>query len=143
MTAALERAIALLNAEALTCAVCGKDGAQTYKSRERGVAPLLNWLEDSMRFAEFSAADKVVGAGAAYLYVLLGVTELYAKVISTAAKAVLERYDITLYCESHVPHIVNRTGDGTCPIEQAVANATSPEEALICIRRRLAELRKK
>ena len=143
MTATLERAIALLNGEELTCAVCGKSEAQTYKSRERGVAPLLGWLENGMQFAGHSAADKVVGAGAAYLYVLLGVTELYAKVISTAAKAVLERYGITLYCENHVPHIVNRTGDGTCPIEQAVANATSPEEALLCIRRRLSALRGK
>ena len=141
MTAATARALALLREEQLTCVVCGKDEAQTFKSRERGVAPLLNWLDNGMRFPAFSAADKVVGAGAAYLYVLLGVTELYALTVSKNAQTVLQQYGITLFCDTLVPHIVNRAGDGPCPIEQAVADATDPADALCRIRARLAALR--
>jgi hypothetical protein len=93
-----------------------------------------------MCFSNFCAADKVVGAGAAYLYVLLGVTEVYALVVSIRAREILARHGVTLYAELVVPHIVNRAGDGICPIEQAVAEATDPQDALTRIRHRLREL---
>lgn len=135
-----KRALELLQSKSLTCAICR--GAQTYESCQRGVAPLLNWLDNGMRFSGFCAADKVVGAGAAYLYVLLGVDELYAAVVSENARKILMRYGISLHFETLAPHIVNRRGDGICPIEQAVAEATDPTDALAQIRKRLAEMRK-
>lgn len=128
----------LLRTNGLTCALC-RDG-EAHTDRRRGVAPLLNWLDNGMRFSGFCAADKVVGAGAAYLYVLLGVTEVYALVVSEQAKEILTRYGIVLYCEQTVPYIVNRTGNGVCPIEQAVTGAADPQEALERIRQRLATL---
>lgn len=136
-----QKALALLRAEGLTCALC--KGDEIHRSRERGVKPLLDLLDNGMRFSGFCAADKVVGAGAAYLYVLLNVTELYAEVISESAKAVLERYGIALHCGTLVPHIVNRAGNGPCPIELAVAEATDPADALARIRQRLRSLQGK
>ena len=140
MTANVERAVALLRAEALTCAVCFGD--TVYKSTARGVAPLLQWLDGDTDMRGFGAADKVVGAGAAYLYVLLGVTELYAEVISRTALKILTRFGVLAEFGLCVDHIRNRAGDGCCPIEQAVADATDPQDALVRIRQRLAELRK-
>ena len=134
------RAVKLLRAEALTCAVCRGD--VVYQSRERGVKPLLDWLDRGLSLGGFCAADKVVGAGAAYLYVLLGVAELYAGIISRDAQKVLTRYGISVHFGQCVPYIVNRAGDGRCPIEQAVAEATDPLDALARIRRRLAEMKK-
>ena len=136
-----QNALSLLRENKLTCAIC--KGTEVYTDTRRGVAPLLNWLDNGMRFSGFCAADKVVGAGAAYLYVLLGVDEVYALVVSTRAKEVLCRYGIALHSEAQVPHIVNRTGDGICPIEQAVADAADPQDALARIRRRLQELQGK
>ena len=139
MRAATERALALLRAEGLTCAVC--NGVTVYKSTARGVAPLLNWLDNGMRFAGFCAADKVVGAGAAHLYALLGLEEIYAEVLSESAQKVLQRYGISAYFGTLVPRIRNRAGDGFCPIEEAVADATDAQDALLRIRARLKELR--
>jgi hypothetical protein len=139
MRADTKQALALLRDENLTCAVCG--GEDAYKSTARGVAPLLNWLDNGMRFSGFCAADKVVGAGAAYLYVLLGVVEVYAEILSESAQKVLQRYEISVHFGTLVPRIRNRAGDGFCPIEDAVSNATDAQDALERIRARLKELR--
>ena len=135
------RAKALLEAEHLTCALCLGDAR--YTATARGVAPLLFLLDDGTPLQGFCAADKVVGAGAAYLYVLLGVQEVFACIVSEPASEILTRYGISLHYGTLVPHIRNRAGDGYCPIETAVADATDPTDALMRIRRRLAELRSK
>ncbi|MBQ9098164.1 MAG: DUF1893 domain-containing protein [Clostridia bacterium] len=140
MRAETKQAVALLRAQQLTCAVICQD--HTYQSTARGVAPLLQWLEQGVDVSGGYAADKVVGAGAAYLYVLLGVTELYADVVSDPAAKILIRYGISLHYGEKVDYIRNRAGDGQCPIEAAVAGVTDPADALTRIRHRLAELKK-
>ena len=57
-----------------TCVVCKEDSI--YTTSQRGVAPLLNWLDDGVDLKGYSAADRVVGRGAAFLYCLLGVKEI-------------------------------------------------------------------
>lgn len=54
-------------------------------STERGVKPLLQWLDGENSVKGFSAVDKVVGRAAAFLYVLLEVKEVYAGVMSEGA----------------------------------------------------------
>ena len=68
----LKKAIDILNSGQYTCVLC-KDN-EIHISTERGVKPLLEWLESGIALKGFSAADKVVGKAAAFLYVLLGVT---------------------------------------------------------------------
>lgn len=55
----LERAKEVFNSGDYTCVLC-KDGA-TLTSTERGVKPLLSWLDDENGAEGFSAVDKVVG----------------------------------------------------------------------------------
>jgi len=112
----------------------------TYISTERGVKPLLNWLTSGMNLQGFSAADKVVGKAAAFLYVLAGVREVYAPVMSKAAIDVLEAHGIATYCDSAVKAIINRAKTGMCPMEQAVWSISEPNAALTAIRQRLATL---
>ena len=133
-----ERAWALLQEEGFTCVLCGGD--RVFTSRLRGVKPLLTWLDEGLDVKGFSAADKVVGKGAAFLYVLLGVKEVYAQVMSRPAKAVLEAHGIPNGCEEEVAAIRNRTNTGFCPMETAVWNISEPEKALIAIRQKFKEL---
>ena len=121
-----------------TCVLC-LDGAE-YHSTLRGVKPLLTFLESPQDFSGFSAADKVVGAGAAQLYVLLGVRAVWADVISEEAKGVLESNGIAVSYRTVVPYIINRAGDGRCPIETAVAGITDAQQALRVIKQTLREL---
>ena len=112
---------------AYTCVVIAND--EEYTSRERGVKPLLSLLERHGVLTGAVAADKVVGAGAAHLYVLLGIDALWADVISTSALRVLNDVGIEVSFGERVPHIINRRGDGVCPMETAVVDAKSAEEA--------------
>ena len=121
-----------------TCVVI-RDGEE-YVSYDRGVKPLLSLLRTERSYRGAVAADKCVGAGAAHLYVLLGVRAVWAKVISAPAIEVLERNKIEVFYEECVPHIINRKGDGVCPIESAVANAKNSKEAYELIVATLAKL---
>ena len=110
-----------------TCVIRIDD--REYTSFDRGVKPLLALLQGGEMVSGACAADKCVGAGAAHLYVLLGVRAVWANVISTSALEILKNNGIEAYYEQCVPHIINRKGDGICPIEQAVADAKNSEEA--------------
>ena len=109
----------------------------------RGVAPLLAWLDAGVDLTSYTAADRVVGRAAAYLYVLLGVKTVHATVASQAARAVAEQYGLTLTCDTVADAIRNRTDTGNCPMETATEGATSPDDALARIRRTLTALQKK
>ena len=100
-----------------------------YTSYDRGVKPLLTLLQSNRSFSGAFAADKCVGAGAAHLYVLLGIRAVWANVISASAIEVLKNNQIEVYYDKSVPYIINRKGDGMCPIENAVSGAKTSEEA--------------
>ena len=109
-------------------------------SDERGVKTLLTLFDSNTDFSGGYAADKVVGKAAAMIYVLLGVKKLYADVISCGAKDIIEKNGIILEYGMVVPHIVNRAGNGMCPMEMAVGDETDPKKAVQSIRTRLKEL---
>lgn len=134
----LEKAKMLLEQTGSTCVLCSDEIILTDK--RRGVRPLLDLLECNTSVAGFSAADKVVGKAAAFLYCLLGIKCLYAPVISQPALAVLQQARIDTEYEQLVPAIRNRTGDGFCPMESAVLNITDASEALLAIQEALKKL---
>jgi hypothetical protein len=132
-----EYSLSLLG-EGNTCALVG--GGKTLCSTKRGVAPLLAWLEEGQNCQGMLAADKVVGRAAAFLYVLLGVREVHALVISESAEEVFLRFGVPYSFKQKVPAIRNRAGDGFCPMEQAVLGIEEPTKALPAIKKRLSEL---
>ena len=137
----IEKAKMLLEQKGYTCVFCKKE--ETFFSFERGVAPLLRFIDEGKSLTDFCAADKVVGNAAAYLYVLLNVKELYAAVISKAAIDTLEKHNIKLSFDKQTDYIINRQKTGMCPMEEAVKDAKTPDEALQAIREKLKELSKK
>ena len=136
----LEKAKMLLIKTDSTCVLC--DDQVILTDKRRGVRPLLDLLEGNTNVGGFAAADKVVGKAAAYLYCLLKIKCLYAQVISQPALDVLAKTDIHVEYDQLVPAIQNRTKDGFCPMESAVLNIHSPEEALPAIYNALAQLKK-
>lgn len=134
----LQKAKELLQTGKYTCVLC--QGDKVFTSTERGVAPLVNWLSSGMDLGGFSAADKIVGRAAAFLYFLLGVDEVYASVMSEGAKTLLSELNISASYDSKTEHIINRAGTGGCPMEQAVKDITEPEAALEAIRKKMKEL---
>ena len=137
----LQKARQLLDENNYTCVLCKDD--VTHTSTYRGVAPLLNWLDSGIDLRGFSAADRVVGKATAYLYCLLGVSCVFARVMSRPALEVLNQYGIPASWETLVDAIENRQKNGPCPMEHATRNSTSPEEALNAVRQALLQLQQK
>lgn len=135
----IESAITLLKNGGYTCVLCKDD--ITYTSTERGVLPLIRFIDEKKDLTGFSAADKIVGKATAYLYILAGVKEVYAQVMSTSALLTLDQYGIKASYDTLVKEIVNRMGTGICPMEQAVSDIDVPEMALAAVKEKLAQLK--
>lgn len=135
-----KKAIEILEKENLTLVLLGE--GETIKSTERGVAALLKLYGEGKDLSSFCAADKVVGKGAAVLFSLLKVREVYSEVMSKGAKKIFEENGIPAFFKTSCEYIINRRGNGLCPIEEAVGDETDLEKALELIKNRIAVMKK-
>ena len=111
------QAIDLLFAERCSCVVRNGDTIRIF--RERGVRDLWRLLHEEPELLDGAfVADKVVGKGAAALMAAGRVRELFADVVSHAALELLNGAGIPVSYTVAVPHIINRAGDGICPVER-------------------------
>ena len=131
-------ALNLLNESNYTCVLRRDD--ITLTDERRGIRPLMELLESGQDFSQFCAADRVVGKAAAFLYCVLGIRAVYARVISVPALEVLLHHGVETYFDTQVPAIRNRTGDGFCPMETAVWDLFDPADAPDAIREALSKL---
>lgn len=134
----LEKAKQILLAEPYTCVLCSGDNICT--STYRGVKPLVQWLSSGRDFSQFSAADKVIGRATAFLYLLLGIRQVYAHVISRPALAVFQAHGIHAEYGQLVDNIINRKGDGLCPFEEVVLNIEDPRQAHTAILQKMQQM---
>lgn len=101
----------------------------------RGVSDLYRLLVTAPAFLRGAAvADKVIGKGAAALMVLGCVSEIYTDIISTPALALFRENDMSVSFSQEVPHIINRTGTGICPVETLCGGCRTAAECLPFIR---------
>ena len=121
-----------------TCVLC--KGEQVYTSNKPGISPMLDWLDDGVKLQGFSAADKIVGKAAALLFVLSGIRAVHAQVLSTPGKAVLQQHGIFCTLDTEAAYIINRTGDGPCPMEQTVEHIVDPATAFEALKATRARL---
>lgn len=134
----LVRAMARLEAGDYTVVLC-RDGVE-YTDTRRGVEPLLALLDSGVAVTGFSAADRVVGKAAAFLYLRLGVTAVHGGVMSQPAHDLLTAHGVCVSADTVVPAIRNRAGDGFCPMEAAVWELTDPIKAEAAVRTTLRSL---
>lgn len=122
-----------------TCVLC--KGDKLHISEKSGVAPMMEFIDAGIDLNGFSAADKVVGKAVALLFVLAGIAEVYAETISSHAIAVLEKHNIPFSYKSAVEKIINRTGDGFCPMESATIDIEDPQKAYEAVKTELEVLK--
>ena len=97
----------------------------------RGVSDLYSLLNDDPGFLDGAdIADKVVGKGAAALMILGKAASVYADVISSPALQLLRTASIRVTFSTEVSNIVNRKGDGICPVESLCCDCATAEECL-------------
>ncbi len=96
---------------------------------QRGVADLWMLCQGDEHFLDGAqVADKVVGRGAAALMVYGGVEEIHADVISSPALELLQAHGIRVSFQTETNRIVNRKGNGLCPVESLCLNLLSVGE---------------
>ena len=123
------QAIERLLAESCSCVI--RNGETLRSFHERGVSDLWRLLHEEAELLRGAfVADKVVGKGAAALMAAGGVRGVFARTVSRPALELLERAGIPVEYERLVPNIINRAGDGICPVESLCADARTPEECL-------------
>ncbi len=114
-----------------------------YCSDESGIRPVILPMNEDLRFFEgLSVADKIVGKASAMLLALSGAKEVYAHILSEAGRKILEKYGITYEYGEMVEYIVNRKGDGMCPMEETVKDIDDPMDAFEALNERIAQMRK-
>ena len=123
--------LAIDNLDNHTLALC-KNG-KIIASDKRGVAPMIDFINENRCLSGFCAADKVVGKAAAMLFVKAGICEVYAGVLSESGKQMLENHGITVTFGKLTDMIVNRSGTGICPMENAVFSINSIDDGFAAI----------
>jgi hypothetical protein len=111
-----------------TCVL--KKGDFLHASAESGLKPMLGFIRDGIDLRGFSAADKVVGKAAAFLFVLAGVQCVHGVVMSVTGLEVLSQHGIVCTYDKLVDQIQRRDGMGVCPMELRVRDIDDPNEAL-------------
>lgn len=123
----MEKLIAQLRQGNYSCVVA--NGERIAYFTRRGVIDLYEVLNQEPALLQGARlADKIVGKAAAALMILGGVKVVHAELISTPAVALLEANGVAVSYTQAVPYIINRTGDGWCPMEQLSLEVHSAQE---------------
>lgn len=113
-----------------------------YSSFDTGIKPVISKINENKEyFKGLIVADKIIGKASAMLLILSGVKEIYCLVLSKAGKDILEKYNIPYHYETLTDYIVNRTGDGMCPMEKTVKDIDDLNDAYIALNNKMEELR--
>jgi len=131
----IDHAKALFLSGKYTCVLCKDDIIHT--STLSGISPMVEFITAGINLNGFSAADKIVGKAAALLFVLVGVREVYACVMSKQAVKVFLKYGVKYSCDMLTQAINNRAGTDLCPMEQAVKDIKNPSDAFDAIKHTL------
>ena len=119
----------ILHSTACSCVIGNGGRVETF--HQRGIKDLYELLNNGSGLLDgASIADKVIGKGAAALMIAGGVKEVYTDVVSEAAMELFERYGTAIRYDKRVAHIINRKGDGICPVESLCAGCVTVEECL-------------
>ena len=107
-----------------SCVIANGTDVRTFT--QRGVADLYDLLQHAPDFLHGALiADKVVGKGAAALMIVGEIKRVHADIISEPAIQLFQNTSIKVTYTQTVPAIINRKGDGFCPVESLCAQANN------------------
>ncbi|MBR6233205.1 MAG: DUF1893 domain-containing protein [Erysipelotrichaceae bacterium] len=110
-----------------------------YSSYDSGIKPVIvPMCQNIAFFKDCCVADKLIGKASAMLLVLSGVKNVYTPVLSKAGREVFDKYGVAYEYDTLAEYIVNRKGDGMCPMEMTVKDIDDPKEAFEALKRKLA-----
>ncbi len=109
---------------------------------QKGVRDLMALLDcEPLRLKDAKVADKVIGKSAAWLLIRGDVGQVYADVMSRKAASLLTGSSVQYEYGAMVERITLREGDGCCPLEEIVAEASSAEEVERLLRKHFSQMK--
>ncbi len=112
-----------------------KQGRELARGTREGIGELLTALNRLGAEAHgASLADKIVGKAVAMVAAYAGIQAVYSPLASEAASLVLKERRIELVADRRVPLILNKRGDGPCPMESLTLPLEQPEDAVRALR---------
>lgn len=109
--------------------VRNKDGISCHDGR--GVSDLFRLLKESPETMDGAwVADRVIGKGAAALMIAGGVARVHALTISRPALSLFMSVGVYVTYDNLVDNIINRKGEGICPVESLCMDCTSAQECI-------------
>ena len=128
----IQKAIKILKESTHTCVICKSD--KEYTSDLKGIAPMIEFIKNGYDICGASVADRIVGRAAAMLFVKAGIKEVFSEVISKDAIKLLNSHGISCSWDVVTDMIINRKGNGPCPMEKAVCELGDNEIELGYVR---------
>ena len=107
----------------------------------RGISPMMRLIAQGRDLSGYAAADTIVGKAAAMLFAKAGIREVYGEVMSKAGYDCLQQHLIPCSYGTLTERIINRNGDGICPMELTVAAIDDCEEAYLALKERLSKMK--
>ena len=118
--------VKILHDEGLTLVVKSAGGS-IHRYTQRGVKDLLALVTTTPEVLHDALiADKAVGKAAAACMVVGGASRVHADVMSQPALGLLQAHGIKAEYGQLVDHIINRKGDGWCPMERLSRDEDDP-----------------
>jgi len=136
-TTAIKSAKNLIKESKATCVVIKKGEIINVESGN-GISPIIALYEKGL-FKESMVVDKIIGKAAAMIMVLGGVKSCYGITMSQCAVDFLKTNGVKVKYDECVKNIINRKGDGICPMEQTVQEINSPQQAYEALKAKLKE----
>ena len=127
--------------ENLSC-IAQKPNGQIVKETGTGIAPTIRLLESGVLPGSI-VVDKIIGKAAAMLLTLGEVRFAHGVVMSNSAFEWLEGHSISASYDTLVDFIVNRVGNGVCPMEETVQGVSDEKIALSLLKKKIEELKAK
>ncbi|MBQ4642380.1 MAG: DUF1893 domain-containing protein [Oscillospiraceae bacterium] len=135
----IQMALRQIEAGSIVCAAI-REGEIIAFHTGRGVAPVLQMYQQG-QLAGSILVDKVVGKAAAMVMTRGGVVGCHAVTMSKAALQWFQQQRIQITYDYLTEYIVNRTGDGMCPMEQTVLNLQDDSRIVSVLEEKLSQLR--
>ena len=134
-------AVNLILEESASCVLI-RDNVIEKTVNARGIAPVIKLYEGGLLENAY-IVDKIVGKAAAMVMTLGGVKGCYGVTMSRTAVQWFNDHGVSVRYNKLVDHIINRSGNGICPMEQTVAQISDANEAFTALKAKITELSSK
>ncbi len=137
---AVQEALLQIRQGKIVCAAI-RDGQIIASEAGSGVAPVLKMYKLGQLHESF-LVDKVIGKAAAMVMTRGGISGCHGITVSQAALNWFQQCNVPVTYDHLTEYIVNRTGDGMCPMEQAVLQLQEDSNIVSVLEERLSRFKK-